>query len=73
MIALASAFPDSFPERVREIFSASGLLGQEIPVQHPAVAEGLASGELGVDAARYEALRSAGAVVEESATAGEDE
>ncbi|MBB5642119.1 HNH endonuclease signature motif containing protein [Cryobacterium roopkundense] len=31
--------------------SASGLLGQEIPVQHPAVAEGLASGELGVDAA----------------------
>ncbi|KFF58933.1 hypothetical protein JF66_14935 [Cryobacterium sp. MLB-32] len=31
--------------------AASGLLGQEVPVQHPAVAEGLASGELGVDAA----------------------
>ncbi len=29
--------------------------------------------ELGVDAARYEALRAAGAVVEESAVAGEDE
>ena len=28
MIAPASAFPDSFPERVREIFSPSGLLGQ---------------------------------------------
>ncbi|KFF60434.1 hypothetical protein JF66_04360 [Cryobacterium sp. MLB-32] len=31
--------------------AASGLLGQELPVQHPAVAQGLASGELGVDAA----------------------
>jgi len=31
--------------------AASGLLGQEIAVQHPAVAEGLTSGELGVDAA----------------------
>ncbi len=27
MIAPATAFPDSFPERVREIFSPSGLLG----------------------------------------------
>ncbi|WP_051973111.1 HNH endonuclease signature motif containing protein [Cryobacterium sp. MLB-32] len=31
--------------------AASGLLGQELPVLHPAVAEGLSSGELGVDAA----------------------
>jgi len=31
--------------------AATGLLGQEVPVQHPAVAEGLSSGELGVDAA----------------------
>jgi len=31
--------------------AASGLLGQSVPVRHPAVADGLASGALGIDAA----------------------
>ncbi|MDH6238135.1 HNH endonuclease signature motif containing protein [Cryobacterium sp. CG_9.6] len=31
--------------------ATSGLLGQSVPVRHPAVAEGLTSGNLGVDAA----------------------